>query len=309
MPSDRKVVLVTRHSRIEELIARFHTLDQARFYVEHLGADFSDYLAEHEKYLAARRIVESALTSCARVQLLDRGFLPTYLFAPDDVVVALGQDGVVANTLKYLDGQPLIGVNPDPGRYDGVLLPFQPSDICKVLPEVLAARRTAKNVTMAKATLSDGQVLYAVNDLFIGPKSHTSARYELHIGSHREVQSSSGIIVSTGLGSTAWMRSIVTGSLAVARGLGGAVPPRPPAPVSWDSPSLIFAVREPFPSVATRTSLVFGTTNAQTPMKILSLMPENGVIFSDGIETDFLAFNSGIVATVSVSERVGHVIQ
>lgn len=309
MPSDRKVVLVTRHSRIEELIARFHTLDQARFYVEHLGADFSDYMAEHEKYLAARRIVESALASCARVQLLDRGFLPTYLFAPDDVVVALGQDGVVANTLKYLDGQPLIGVNPDPARYDGVLLPFQPSDVSKVLPEVLGGRRTAKNVTMAKATLSDGQILYAVNDLFIGPKSHTSARYELQVGSRREVQSSSGIIVSTGLGSTAWMRSIVTGSLAVAQGLGGAAPPRPPGSMSWDSPSLRFAVREPFPSVATQTSLVFGTTNAKTPMRILSLMPENGVIFSDGIESDFLAFNSGIVATISVSERVGHVVQ
>jgi NAD kinase len=309
VPSDRKVVLVTRHSRIEELIARFHTLDQARFYVEHLGADFSDYMAEHEKYLVARRTVESALASCARVQLLDRGFLPTYLFAPDDIVVALGQDGVVANTLKYLNGQPLIGVNPDPERYDGVLLPFQPSDLSKVLPEVLANRRTAKNVSMAKATLSDGQVLYAVNDLFIGPKSHTSARYELHVGSRCEIQSSSGIIVSTGLGSTAWMKSIVTGSLAVAQGLGGAVPPRPPRPMSWDSPYLRFAVREPFPSVATKTSLVFGTSDAKTPMKVLSLMPENGVIFSDGIESDFLAFNSGIVATISVSERVGHVIQ
>jgi NAD kinase len=309
VPNDRKVVLVTRHSRIEELIARFHTLAQARFYVEHLGADFSDYVAEHEKYLAARRTVESALASCARVQLLDRGFLPTYLFAPDDVIVALGQDGVVANTLKYLDGQPLIGVNPDPGRYDGVLLPFQSADVARILPEVLANRRAAKKVTIAKATLSDGQRLYAVNDLFIGPKSHTSARYELHVGPRSEVQSSSGIIVSTGLGSTAWMKSIVTGSLAVTQGLGGAVPARPQEPVPWDAPYLRFAVREPFPSVATKTSLVFGATDTKTPMKVLSLMPENGVIFSDGIESDFLAFNSGIEAMISVSERVGHLVQ
>lgn len=309
MASDRKVVLVTRHTRIEELIARFHTLDQARFYVEHLGADFSDYVAEHENYLAARRTVESALTSCARVQLLDRGFLPTYLFAPDDVVVALGQDGVVANTLKYLNGQPLIGVNPDPGRYDGVLLPFRPGDLTKVLPEVLTDRRTAKNVTMAKASLSDGQSLYAVNDLFIGPKSHTSARYELRVGQQSELQSSSGIIVSTGLGSTAWMKSIVTGSLAVAQGLGFGTPQRTPDAMGWDAPFLRFAVREPFPSVATKTSLVFGTTNSRNPMKVLSLMPENGVIFSDGIESDFLAFNSGVVATISVAERVGHLIQ
>ncbi len=210
----------------------------------------------------------------------------------------------MANTLKYLDGQPLIGVNPDPRRYDGVLLPFQPSDVSKVLPEVLANRRTAKNITMAKATLSDGQLLYAVNDLFIGPKSHTSARYELHVGSRCEIQSSSGLIVSTGLGSTAWMKSItVTGSLAVAQGrLGGAVPSASlPGPMSWDAAYLRFAVRDPFPSVATQTSLVFGATDTKTPMKIRSLMPENGVIFSDGIESDFLAFNSGIVATISVS--------
>jgi NAD kinase len=309
VPSDRKVVLVTRHSRIEELIARFHTLDQARFYVEHLGADFSDYVAEHEKYLASRRMVESALAACSRVQLLDRGFLPTYLFAPDDVVVALGQDGVVANTLKYLDGQPLIGVNPDPKRYDGVLLPFQPSDISKVLPEVLANRRAIKEVTMAKASLSDSQTLYAVNDFFIGPKSHTSARYELRVGSRSEVQSSSGIIVSTGLGSTAWMKSIVTGSFAVAQGLGATAHSRADGTMPWNAPFLRFAVREPFPSVATKTSLVFGSTDTKTPMQILSLMPENGVIFSDGIESDFLAFNSGIVATISVSERVGHLIQ
>jgi NAD kinase len=303
------VILVTRHTRIEELIARFNTLEQARFYVEHLSADFSDYLAEHEKYLAARRIVESALTSCARVQLLDRGFLPSYLFAPDDVVIALGQDGVVANTLKYLDGQPLVGVNPDPRRYDGVLLPFEAADVAKILPQVLENRRSIKNVTMAKAALSDGQCLYAVNDLFIGPKSHTSARYQLKVGRRCEVQSSSGIIVSTGLGSTAWMKSIVAGSLAVSQGLGGVLPGHLPGPMPWDAPYLRFAVREPFPSVATRASLVFGTTDPKIPMKVLSLMPENGVIFSDGIESDFLTFNSGIEATVSVSERVGRLIQ
>jgi len=307
--SDRKVVFVTRHTRLEELIARFHTMEQAKFYVEHLGADFSDYAAEHASYLAARRVVEEALSSCVRVQLLDRSFLPTYLFAPDDVVVALGQDGVVANTLKYLDGQPLIGVNPDPKRYDGVLLPFQPPDVATILAEVLANRRKANEVTMAKATLSDGQSLYAVNDLFIGQKSHTSARYELRLGSRSEVQSSSGIIVSTGLGSTAWIKSIVTGSLAVAANFGAGMNMTGLQSTPWNAKFLRFAVREPFPSIATQASLVFGTTNAERPLAIVSRMPEHGVIFSDGIESDFLAFNSGITATIGVAERRGRLIQ
>lgn len=312
MASDRKVVLVTRHTRLEELVARYHTVEQARFYVERLGADFSDYAAEHVGYLLARRTVEEGLAGVARVQLLDRGFLPTYLFAPDDIVVALGQDGVVANTLKYLDGQPLLGVNPDKARHDGVLLPFGPQDVAQILPEVMADRRPAKAVTMAKASLSDGQRLYAVNDLFIGPKTHISARYEIQLGDKVERQSSSGIIVSTGLGSTAWMKSIVTGSLAVAEGLGARQPVGPGGPdyrpAPWDAQYLRFAVREPFPSVATGASLVFGTTSAKTPLKIVSLMPENGVIFSDGVERDFLAFTSGITAEIGIAERVGRLV-
>lgn len=37
-------------------------------------------------------------------------------------------------------------------------------------------------------------------------------------------------------------------------------------------------------------------------------MPENGVIFSDGIEADRLDFNSGTEATVTISERQGRLI-
>jgi NAD kinase len=147
---------------------------------------------------------------------LDRAFLPSFLFGPHDIIVALGQDGVVANTMKYLDGQSLVGVNPDPHRYDGLLLPFRPNDIERVLPQVIAGKRPLKSVTMAQATLSDGQLLYAVNDLFVGPKTHTSARYEIALRDLKEIQSSSGIIISTGLGSTAWMRSS-SGSRCVSR--------------------------------------------------------------------------------------------
>ncbi len=309
MASDRKVVIVTRHTRIEELVARFQTLGQAKFYVEHLGADFSDYEAEHARYVAARQAVEDALRGHHRLQLLDRGFLPTYLFAPDDVVIALGQDGLVANTLKYLDGQPLIGVNPDPARFDGVLLPFAVPDVAKVLGEVLHGKRPLRAVTMAQASLSDGQTLYAVNDLFIGPRSHTSARYEIGWQAQRETQSSSGIIVSTGLGSNAWLRSVVTGSTAIAEAFGAEVDEAGYQPVSWDAPLLQFAVREPFPSVATSTSMVYGRIEAGSELQLRSLMPENGVIFSDGIEKDYLAFNSGITATIGVADRVGQLVR
>jgi len=306
---ERKAVLVTRPTRIEELVAKYNSLSQAKFYIEHLGADFGDYEREHIKYVEAREQVESTLKRFCRVHVLERSYLPSYLFAPDDIVVALGQDGVVANTLKYLGGQPLVGVNPDPLRFDGVLLPFEARDLGTVFGEILAGQRPQKEVTMAKVVLSDGQTLHAVNDLFVGPKSHTSARYELAVGGERETQSSSGIIVSTGLGSTAWFKSIVTGSCAVAQSFGAHVRDDAYHPLPWNAPFLQFAVREPFPTVVTGAKLVCGRVDAGACLTVRSLMPENGVIFSDGIESDFLGFNSGMLATISIAEKRGILIQ
>jgi hypothetical protein len=229
--------------------------------------------------------------------------------------VTLGQDGLVANTIKYLDAQPLIGANPDPRRYDGKLLPFRVQDLRKLLPEVFARRRPIRQVSMAVAKLNTGLVLHAVNDLFIGPRSHGSARYSIHSGAKKETQSSSGVIVSTGLGSTGWLRSLITGAMGVAElanaELGKAAaatqPPMDPT-FAWDARHLLFTVREPFPTQTTGATLVFGRVTSQQPLRIESQMGENGVIFSDGIEADFLDFNSGTTATISLAEKQGRLV-
>ncbi len=306
--ADRKVVLVTRKTRLEDLIARYHTPAQAKFYVEHLGADFSDYQREHDVYMAKKQHTVQVLEQWGRYQVMDRSFLPNFIFGPADIVIALGQDGVVANTMKYLDGHPLIGVNPDAGRYDGVLLPFVPADLPALLRDVAADKRPFKTVTMARAALTDGQVLHAVNDLFIGARTHTSAIYEIAAGEQKEKQSSSGLIVSTGLGSTAWFKSIVTGSLAVASAYYGDDTPAPYAAQPWDTNELRFAVREPFPSKVSQTRLVFGSLARGDTLRLRSLMPENGVIFSDGIEADRLDFNSGTEAQITIADRQGRLI-
>lgn len=308
MPLDRKIILVTRRTRLDELVARHHTAAQAKFYVERLGGDYADYEREHDAYIAARRTVLDALERHGRYQVADRAFLPSFLFAADDIVVALGQDGLVANTMKYLEGNPLVGVNPEAARYDGVLLPFQPRDLQALLPDLLADRRPFREVTMAQATLTDKQVLYAVNDLFIGPKSHTSARYEIRHAGRAETQSSSGIIVSTGLGSTAWMRSIITGSTAIASEWWHRERALDYKPVPWDADYLQFAVREPFPSKTSQVGLTFGAIPRNQALSLRSLMPENGVIFSDGIEADFLEFNSGTEARIAVADRRGRLV-
>jgi len=120
---------------------------------------------------------------------------------------------------KCGENEIFLGVNPDPARWDGQLLPFQVRDLDKITREVFQTNRPKKSVTMAKATLNTGETMYAVNDIFIGPRSHISARYSISIGGKTENQSSSGVIVSTGVGSTGWLKSLLAGAAGVVQGL------------------------------------------------------------------------------------------
>lgn len=291
-----KLVIVTRRTRLEELIARFNTRGQARFYLEHAGVDFADYEREHDVYQAALARLRRDLDFGLPRQFLDRDLVPTYLFGPADLIVTLGQDGLVANTAKYAGAQPIIGVNPDPERFDGVLLPFAVTEVRGVVERCLGAGGQVRGVTLAEAALEDGQRLLAFNDLFIGARTHVSARYGLRFGERQERQSSSGVLVSTGAGSTGWMSSVfnmAAGVTAFAGGRRGA-----PRRLDWEDRRLLFAVREPFVSRHSSAGIVAGLLNEGTELVIESLMPSGGVIFSDGVESDFLAFNSGAVAHI-----------
>ena len=87
--NDRKIVLVTRKTRLEDLIARHLTAAQARFYVEHLGADFSDYEREHEVYQAQHRTTLQVLAVIGGVYLLFEGIqaLLRLVYQPQHQVV------------------------------------------------------------------------------------------------------------------------------------------------------------------------------------------------------------------------------
>ena len=316
-----KIVLVKRRTRMEELKRRYNTVEQAKFYVEHLGADFSDYEAEHANYYEALESSRAIAGRYARVQEIDRDYVPNMIFGAKDIVVAVGQDGLVANVMKYLDGQPLVGVNPDVKRWEGQLLPFEAGDLESLLPKVIAGSQNEKRVTMGKAETADGQVLYAVNDFFIGVNNHTSARYHMCYNGVVEQQSSSGVIVSTGLGMTGWHASVMAQFRGMARafhlngaweqmssdGAQGAGTAHGMG-AAWDAGKLIFQVREPYPSRYTQTELVYGQVTERDRLSFVSDMAENGVVFSDGILDDTIEFNAGTKLTISVADRVGRLV-
>jgi hypothetical protein len=292
-PSRPRLVVVTRRTGLELLLERHGTLPQARFYLASREQPFAPYEEAHERFTAALATVESALPSDQRRVRIDRDQLDRFLFAPDDVVWIVGQDGLVPNVAKYLSGQLTLGVNPDPQRYDGVLCAHPPAAAAALIRwlERPGSEFTVQPRCMAAAVREDGQTLLALNEIFIGHRSHQSARYRMLTRDAEERQSSSGIICATGTGCSGWARSI-----RQQRGL------TDPAPSSEER-RLAWFVREPFPSVFTGTRLDHGTATDESPLRVRSEMGEGGLIFADGIESDFLDFLDGHAVTVAPARQ------
>ncbi len=313
MPAHEKIIVITKKTALEELIERFNTREQAQFYLGRMGVDFSDYEQAHAEYQTAKLQLQNAIPQGVRAQWIEREFLPTFTFGHDDLIVTLGPDGLVVNAAKYLEGQPLVAFNPDYRRIDGVLLPFYINDAATILQNAAKGYYQIAPITMAKVSLNDGQSLHALNDLFIGAQTHVSARYELVYQGQHEPQSSSGIIVATGAGSTGWWRSILTGAAGIIQAQGGVtIEPKTDPQIEciadnyrfdWSANELRFAVREPFISKTSQANLICGTLRDADSLQIISRMPQNGVIFSDGIEADFLEFNSGAIATIGIADK------
>lgn len=287
-----RLVLASRPSTFERVLARHGTPGQARFYLGQRGQSLDELQRLHDAQVAALAAVDQAAPRDWRRARIRREDFDRFLFQPDDVVVVVGQDGLVANIAKYLGGQPVLGVNPSPDRYDGVLVPLSVDAVADLLPAAARGSARCEQRTMLAATLDDGQRLLALNDLFVGQVSHQSARYRIRVGGESERQSSSGIVVASGTGATGWARSI--------HGMRGSSLPLP-------QPSerrLVYFVREAFPSRVTGTSVQEGQLVDAAELQVTSEMDEGGVVFGDGIEVDRLELPYGATVRVSVAESV-----
>jgi len=303
-PAFEKVVIVTRKTELESLVERFSTVGQARFYLEQAGQTFEPIAAQHQVYHQALDQIRRTVPKGMKHQVIERALVPQYAFQPTDLIITVGPDGLVVNVAKYAGLQPILAVNPDPRVIDGVLLPFSLQQLGGALQNALTGAGRITPVTLANARLNDGQHLLAFNDLFIGASSHVSARYHLRQGEQHEQHSSSGVIVTTGAGSTGWLQSVYAGAAGIITALGGTVHwPENRGRLPWDTDHLVYTVREPFPSKTSQTRMVFGLITRDQPLVIDSHMALNGVIFSDGIEQDYLQFNAGATVTIGLAPQ------
>lgn len=294
-------IIVKNKTRLEILVERFNTKAQAQFYIERSGGNWKEYEIEHVQFHNSLSAVQKQLSVVIKNKIVERTFLPSFLFNEKQLVIVIGQDGLVANTAKYVNGIPIVAINPDVDRYDGYLLPFTSENFISGVEAVIKNDFNSKTASFAEAKLNDGQRLLAFNDLYIGASSHISARYKISYANKSEEHSSSGIIVSTKAGSSGWLSSVFN----MTRGVNGFInnEKKEIRSKQLKDEQLMFVVREPFQSKKTQTEIVTGLLNPQSNLTLESYMPNNGVIFSDGIESDFLNFNSGAIAVIGTAKE------
>ncbi|GAA1361632.1 hypothetical protein [Streptomyces beijiangensis] len=285
-----RAVLVHRITEYEELLARHGTHGQAAFFLGGRGRSIDEVAERHHRTRRALAQVASAVPLQWRQTTVERADLDRFLFGPEDVVVVVGQDGLVANAAKYLSGQPVVGIDTDPGRNPGVLVRHSPIDTAKLLASAVSPGAAADELTMVEAVADDTQRLLALNEIYLGPPGHQTARYRLGPDdgtAPAEPQASSGVLVGTGTGATGWLRSLWQQRASSL-----------PLPAPTD-PRLLWFVREAWPSPVTGTSYVEGLLTRTDQLR-LTVESDRLIAFGDGIETDALQLTWGQTVRVGI---------
>ena len=339
MPLQRRVVVVHRRTELDELLDRHATRGQAEFFLRTRGRTLAAVQERHDAVAEARARVVAAIPEGWRRADVERADLGRFLVAPEDVVVVVGQDGLVANVAKYLTDQPVLGVDPEPGTNAGALVRL---DVTTAVRLLARAGRTAsapagpgpssprpdgaaplgslgwrtEDLTTVVAHLDDGQHLSALNEVFVGHPSHQSARYRIAAdgpGGGRGARGGSGERGTAGgrggeRGSVRVERQSSSGVI-VATGAGATGwcasiahergGRRLPGPTD---PLLAWFVREAWPSPATGADLTEGLLDAGGELR-LTVESDQLVVFGDGVESDRLVATWGQEVTVRVGEN------
>jgi hypothetical protein len=298
------IVLVVKKTDYERLILRHASVTQATFALGQKGDSLEGYARAHQAYERAIAAIHAQLPQQIPFEVIDQERATLYPWRKGQLIIVCGPDGLFVNLAKSITDQLVITVNPDPTRVNGKIMMHAPDDVGGLIKKILADTATVIPITLGKVTTNDGQELYAVNDFLVGRNDQRAARYSIQCDGREEQQCSSGVIVSAPMGATGWIKSVMDTARGLCGGNGGGSNAQWPAFSGWNERKLAFIVREAFASVDTGTSLLKGyVAGGNAKLVIRSLMPEGGVIFSDGMTDAQLDFGTGITATFSVAGR------
>ena len=134
-------------------------------------------------------------------------------FKEKDLIITIGGDGTFLSASHFIKDQLIIGINDKPTRSEGALTSIKIGDVKRKLKRILKKRFKIINATRIEVKLLQKNKCIltelALNEIYIGNinPQHTS-KYKINFKNKIEKQTSSGILISTGTGSSAWYKSM-----------------------------------------------------------------------------------------------------
>ncbi len=191
-----------------------------------------------------------------------------------DAVLVVGGDGTLLRTSHFIEKTPVLHISSGTTRHEAFYARASEKDI-KWKAMLLAEGKYRITPLMRLESILNGKKLpyKALNEVFAGGKKpYHTARYLLAVGSRKEEQKSSGIIISTPTGSHAWARSA-----------GGKLLPQ-------HENRMQFIVREPYTGRIAKPRMTRGITGG--PLTLVSKIWHAGIVAVDSCQKDF-SFNKG----------------
>jgi len=126
-----------------------------------------------------------------------------------EFVISIGGDGTALSASHFTFELPLLAVNSNPKKSEGVLTTININELEKKLEEIKKDNFETEKLERIEAEINGKKIDFpALNEIFIAnEKAYLVSKYKIKIKENAEEQRSSGLIFSTGTGSTAWFKS------------------------------------------------------------------------------------------------------
>lgn len=207
-----------------------------------------------------------------------------------DLIIVIGGDGTFLLSSQFVKNIPMLGVNSNPERKEGFLMQTTKYDFKKKFSDFLRNKHKIVKITRLQPVLNGKKLRPALNEVFVGHvKSYKMIRYKLTINNKEELQRSSGIIISTPIGSHAWALS--------ARG----------KKMTLLSKKYQYVVREPYQGKLHSHKLLKGIISGKDILVINAQM-NHGIISIDALSEDFEFKKGSILKIVPCPDPLNYVV-
>lgn len=247
-------------------------------------------LVVYTKYDKAINLIKSSLRKKdINFKCIERSRLNKNAFRNNNLVIAVGGDGTFLRTSHFVKNELVLGVNSNPNKKEGFFMSSCKNDFDKKLKLFLKNKFYVQKLTRLKSKINKKEVCLALNEVFIGNKiPYKTSHYKIFFNHKTEEQKSSGVLIGTGSGSNAWLKSAGV------------------KPFSSCSKKFYFIIREPYIGKLTKPLITKGFIGHNKVLKIKSGM-DNGIVAVDSNRE--YRFKKGSVIEIIISKNSLNVIR